>query len=219
MGAPRSVCVDPVECPSDGFLPACIQALTLGRIHRRRPALVLRPVAANVVLALPVPDRETSGVRSAQCRGLRNDRADHLDVEQIGLELHEEVVRHRTAVHTQSLEAFAGVLLHGVKHVAGLVGDRFQRGADDVIHAYAAGTVQFRAGQLVVVDEASLAGTRTLDTITAHAALRSSGRTQKNSRTIVDQIAAVVLLQQAIDTEKSTGNPPGATVPLDEESP
>ena len=58
-----------------------------------------------------------------------------------------------------------------------------------------------------------------LSTVTAHAALRSSGRTQKNSRSIVDQVAAVVLLQQAIDTEKSTGNPPGATIPLDEESP
>ncbi|MBO0979069.1 Holliday junction resolvase RuvX [Microbacterium sp. SD291] len=57
-----------------------------------------------------------------------------------------------------------------------------------------------------------------LSTVTAHAALRSSGRTQKNSRSIVDQIAAVVLLQQAIDTEKSTGNPPGATIPSDEES-
>jgi putative holliday junction resolvase len=58
-----------------------------------------------------------------------------------------------------------------------------------------------------------------LSTVTAHAALRSSGRSQKNSRSIVDQVAAVVLLQQAIDTEKSTGNPPGSTIPLDEESP
>lgn len=58
-----------------------------------------------------------------------------------------------------------------------------------------------------------------LSTVTAHAALRSSGRSQKNSRSIVDQVAAVVLLQQAIDTEKSTGHPPGSTIPLDEESP
>ena len=57
-----------------------------------------------------------------------------------------------------------------------------------------------------------------LSTVTAHAALRSSGRSQKNSRSIVDQIAAVVLLQQAIDMEKSTGNPAGATIPHDEES-
>lgn len=56
-----------------------------------------------------------------------------------------------------------------------------------------------------------------LSTVTAHAALRSSGRTQRNSRSIVDQIAAVVLLQHAIDTEKSTGNPAGSVVPTDEE--
>ncbi|KDA05649.1 Holliday junction resolvase [Microbacterium sp. CH12i] len=56
-----------------------------------------------------------------------------------------------------------------------------------------------------------------LSTVTAHAALRSSGRTQRKSRSIVDQIAAVVLLQHAIDTEKSTGNPAGSVVPMDEE--
>ena len=56
-----------------------------------------------------------------------------------------------------------------------------------------------------------------LSTVSAHAALRSSGRSQKKSRSIVDQVAAVVLLQQAIDTEKSTGNPAGATIPVDEE--
>ena len=49
-----------------------------------------------------------------------------------------------------------------------------------------------------------------LSTVSAHAALRSSGRSQRSSRKLVDQVAAVVLLQQAIDVEKSTGNPPGA---------
>lgn len=57
-----------------------------------------------------------------------------------------------------------------------------------------------------------------LSTVTAHAALRSSGRSQKKSRSIVDQVAAVVLLQHAIDIEKSTGNPAGVAVELDEES-
>ncbi|MCK8465977.1 MULTISPECIES: Holliday junction resolvase RuvX [Microbacterium] len=56
-----------------------------------------------------------------------------------------------------------------------------------------------------------------LSTVTAHAALRSSGRSQKKSRSIVDQVAAVVLLQQAIDMEKSTGNPAGAVISPDEE--
>jgi len=58
-----------------------------------------------------------------------------------------------------------------------------------------------------------------LSTVTAHQALRASGRTQRNSRGVVDQAAAVVLLQHAIDTEKNTGNPAGAPLILDEEMP
>lgn len=52
-----------------------------------------------------------------------------------------------------------------------------------------------------------------LSTVSAHAALRSSGRSQRSSRSIVDQVAAVVLLQQALDVEKSIGRPPGTPVP------
>ncbi|MBV0894942.1 Holliday junction resolvase RuvX [Microbacterium sp. NC79] len=48
-----------------------------------------------------------------------------------------------------------------------------------------------------------------LSTVTAHSALRASGRNQKNSRSIVDQVAAVVILQHAIDTEKRSGTAPG----------
>ena len=74
-----------------------------------------------------------------------------------------------------------------------------------------AASIQARTGVAVrLVDER-------LSTVTANAALRSSGRTQKNSRSIVDQIAAVVLLQQAIDMEKSTGNPAGAAISPNEE--
>lgn len=57
-----------------------------------------------------------------------------------------------------------------------------------------------------------------LSTVTAHAALRQSGRSQKSSRKIVDQVAAVVLLQQAIDVEKSTGNPAGVLLSNRQES-
>lgn len=56
-----------------------------------------------------------------------------------------------------------------------------------------------------------------LSTVSAHAALRDSGRTQRSSRSIVDQVAAVVLLQQALDVEKNTGRPPGIPVPPDQE--
>jgi putative Holliday junction resolvase len=92
----------------------------------------------------------------------------------------------------------------------------YEQGADTQSTADArsfAAALQERTGVPVrLVDER-------LSTVSAHAALRSSGRNQKNSRSIVDQVAAVVLLQQAIDMEKSTGNPPGAAVPPDEEHP
>jgi len=52
-----------------------------------------------------------------------------------------------------------------------------------------------------------------LSTVSAHAVLRSSGRSQRSSRSIIDQVAAVVLLQQALDVEKSTGRPPGSPIP------
>ena len=57
-----------------------------------------------------------------------------------------------------------------------------------------------------------------LSTVTAHQALRASGRTQRTSRGVVDQAAAIVLLQHAIDTEKNTGSPAGAPLILDEEN-
>ncbi|QIG40695.1 Holliday junction resolvase RuvX [Microbacterium sp. 4R-513] len=52
-----------------------------------------------------------------------------------------------------------------------------------------------------------------LSTVSAHSALRGAGRNQRESRRIVDQVAAVVLLQQALDVEKSSGRPPGTPVP------
>ncbi|WP_029149944.1 Holliday junction resolvase RuvX [Microbacterium indicum] len=56
-----------------------------------------------------------------------------------------------------------------------------------------------------------------LSTVSAHQALRQSGRSQKRSRGIVDQVAAVFFLQHAVDTEKSTGAAPGALLAPPEE--
>lgn len=55
-----------------------------------------------------------------------------------------------------------------------------------------------------------------LSTVSAHSALRASGRTAKNSRSVVDQVAAVIILQHALDFERSADSPPGAVVRLDE---
>lgn len=55
-----------------------------------------------------------------------------------------------------------------------------------------------------------------LSTVTAQQALRASGRNTKNSRSVIDQVAAVIILQHAIDFERSAGKPPGELADPDE---
>ncbi|PFG31305.1 Holliday junction resolvase RuvX [Paramicrobacterium agarici] len=57
-----------------------------------------------------------------------------------------------------------------------------------------------------------------LSTVTAHSAMKDTGRSQKRSRKIIDQVAAVIILQHAIDTEKTTSEPPGVQVETTPES-
>ncbi|HWD61690.1 MAG TPA: Holliday junction resolvase RuvX [Humibacter sp.] len=48
-----------------------------------------------------------------------------------------------------------------------------------------------------------------LSTVSAQSGLRAAGRTTRNSRSVVDQAAATVILQHALDVERSSGKPPG----------
>lgn len=54
-----------------------------------------------------------------------------------------------------------------------------------------------------------------LTTVTAQRGLRASGVRTRRGRSVVDQAAAVVILQHALDAERATGNPPGQTVPVE----
>jgi putative Holliday junction resolvase len=51
-----------------------------------------------------------------------------------------------------------------------------------------------------------------LSTVTAQRALRDSGRRAKGSRPVIDQVAAVIILQNALDFERSASRPPGVLV-------
>ncbi len=51
-----------------------------------------------------------------------------------------------------------------------------------------------------------------LSTVTAESVLRSQGKKGQKRRAVVDQAAAVVILQNALDTERSTGAAPGELV-------
>ena len=56
-----------------------------------------------------------------------------------------------------------------------------------------------------------------LTTVSAEAMLRDRGRKGSDRRSVVDQAAAVLILQHALDTERATGHPPGEIVEENDE--
>ncbi len=54
-----------------------------------------------------------------------------------------------------------------------------------------------------------------LSTLSAERALRAQGRKRARRRDVVDQVAAVEILQTALDAERMSGRPPGETVEVE----
>ena len=121
-----------------------------GRRAARRPtaapsACRLVPVLAQLVGVLPEADREAGRVRRAERRGLGDDRPADRDAEDVGLDLHAQLVGGDAAVDLEHLEVDAGVLLHRLGDVAALVADRLQRGPGQVGVGVEAGQPDDRA--------------------------------------------------------------------------
>jgi putative Holliday junction resolvase len=55
-----------------------------------------------------------------------------------------------------------------------------------------------------------------LTTVSAESILREQGRRGAKRRAVVDQAAAVLILQTALDTERSSGHAPGEIVEVTE---
>jgi putative Holliday junction resolvase len=55
-----------------------------------------------------------------------------------------------------------------------------------------------------------------LTTVTATRGLRETGRRGSAARAVIDQAAAVIILQDALDTERASGRPPGELVQLED---
>jgi putative Holliday junction resolvase len=55
-----------------------------------------------------------------------------------------------------------------------------------------------------------------LSTVSAHSQMRASGRSTRQSRSVIDQAAAVIIVQHALDSERSAGTPPGEIAHPDE---
>ncbi|GEK19961.1 putative pre-16S rRNA nuclease [Cellulomonas xylanilytica] len=102
-------------------------------------------------------------------------------------------------------ERRVGVVYVGLPvHMSGAEGS-----ASDAARAYAVQLAQAIAPVTVrLVDER-------MSTVSAHHALQASGRSGRRHRQVVDQAAAVVILQSALDAERASGRRPGERVAVD----
>ena len=83
---------------------------------------------ADILGAFPVAHGQTGQIGRAQGGGLDAAGAYHLAAQNVALELHQKVVGAGAAVHLQIGDADAGVLLHGLADIKGLIGQGFQGG-------------------------------------------------------------------------------------------
>jgi putative Holliday junction resolvase len=105
-------------------------------------------------------------------------------------------------VHEVQERFVAAVYVGLPRHLSGNEG-----AASAAARAYAGALAQAIAPVTVrLVDER-------MSTVSAHQALHASGRAGRRHRSVIDQAAAVVILQAALDQERSTGRRPGERVP------
>ncbi|HMO11911.1 MAG TPA: RuvX/YqgF family protein, partial [Actinotalea sp.] len=90
------------------------------------------------------------------------------------------------------------------RHLSGREGSASEAARNYGVHlARAAAPVPVR-----LVDER-------MSTVLAHRAMRESGRSGRRHRAVVDQAAAVAILQSALDQERATGMRAGEQVDVD----
>ena len=107
---------------------------------------------------------------------------------------------------TEAEERFAAVVYVGLpRHLSGKEGaataDARAFAARLVVALAAAG----QAAEVRLVDER-------MTTVSAHQALHAAGRKSKRHRSVIDQAAAVIILQSALDAERAKGERAGELV-------
>ena len=100
---------------------------------------------AQLVGVVPEAGGQAGGVGRAERGGLGDHRPADRHAEDVGLDLHAQVVGGDAAVDLEHVEVDAGVLLHRVDDVAALVADRLQRGPGQVGVGVEAGQADDRA--------------------------------------------------------------------------
>jgi len=102
---------------------------------------------------------------------------------------------------TAAIEAVVGL----PRSLSGALGRAAEKATTFAEQLVAAAQERGVSARVCLVDER-------LTTVSAERVLADRGRRARDRRTVVDQVAAVVILQYALDTERSTGRPPGQEV-------
>ena len=90
------------------------------------------PDGAQLVDVLPDAERQAREVRRAEARRLRRVGADDRHVEDVGLELHQEIVLRRAAIDLQRRNRALDIGRERLVDIAHLIGKRRERRADDM---------------------------------------------------------------------------------------
>lgn len=118
-----------------------------------------------------------------------------------------------TRVLTEAVEAEARVIMVGLpRSLDGSEGAAARKARDFAERLAAQLDRSDRDVEVRMLDER-------LTTVSAHQALHASGRKGRKHRQVVDQVAAVMILQQALDIERSTGARAGELVEVDTDLP
>src|SRR6266536_4376038 len=132
---PRPSLCDPVPC--------C-------RLHGGGEALVGLPLPRDVFLTLPEPDGQSREIRGAERGRLGDLWSDDRDVQHVGLQLHQQIVRTRSAVDAKLSQLDASVGFHRLQDVHHLEHDPLERGTGDVCFCRTAGKSDDRPARILI---------------------------------------------------------------------
>src|SRR5579863_428774 len=123
----------PVKRLANGSFPHGVHFFTLGIRQIWSPGVVYRPVSAQIVEIIEIADRQSGSVcRSQSCGRSTGHRTDHRQVENVGLELHQQIVFDHSTVGSERIELDVRIFFHRLHDVAGLESSRFKYGAGEV---------------------------------------------------------------------------------------
>src|SRR5690606_18842964 len=92
----------------------------------RLKAAIHLPLLLDVVQVLPISNRQSCQISRTDRRHFRHLWTNHFCIQNIGLELHQQVVRGCPTIYTKLRDFFRGICFHSSQHFHGLVGNGFQ---------------------------------------------------------------------------------------------